>query len=45
VGTLSRDLEAKLVTSEALDSIRTCFFKVVEFLESLNIEAREYLLR
>jgi hypothetical protein len=29
VGALSRDMEAKLVTSEALDSIRTRFFEVV----------------
>ena len=45
VGTLARDLETKLVTSEALDSIRTRYFEVAEFSESLDIEARERLLR
>ena len=29
IGALSRDLEAKLVTGETLDSIRTRFFEVV----------------
>ena len=42
---LSRDLEAKLVTSEALESIRTRFFEVVEISDSLDEEARERLLR
>ena len=42
---LSRDLEAKLVTSEALESIRTRFFEVVEISDSLDEEACERLLR
>ena len=41
---LSRDLEAKLVTSEALESVRTRFFEVVEVSDSLDAEARERLL-
>ena len=41
---LSRDLEAKLVTSEALESVRTRFFEVVEVSDSLDIEARDRLL-
>ena len=38
-------MEAKLVTSEALESIRTRFFEVVEISDSLDKEARERLLR
>jgi hypothetical protein len=45
VGALVRDLEAKLVTSGTLDSIRTRFFEVVEVSDSLDEEARERLLR
>jgi hypothetical protein len=41
---LSRDLEAKLVTSETLESIRTRFFEVVKVSDSLDKEARERLL-
>jgi hypothetical protein len=41
----SREVEAKLVTSEALESIRTRFFEVVEISDSLDEEARERLLR
>ena len=41
----SRDLEAKQVTNEALDSIRTRFFKVIELSNSLDEEARDRLLR
>jgi hypothetical protein len=41
---LSHDLEVKLVTSEALESIRTRFFEVVEVSDSLDEEARERLL-
>ena len=42
---LSRDLEAKLVTNEALESVRTRFFEVVELSDSLDAEARMRLLR
>jgi hypothetical protein len=45
VRALSRDFEAKLVTSEALESVRTRFFEVVEVSDSLDEEARERLLR
>jgi hypothetical protein len=41
----SREVEAKLVTSEALEAIRTRFFEVVEVSDSLDEEARERLLR
>jgi hypothetical protein len=37
-------LEAKLVTSETLESIRTRFYEVVELSNSLDKEARERLL-
>ena len=37
-------MEAKLVTSETLESIRTRFFEVAEVSDSLDIEARERLL-
>ncbi len=37
-------MEAKLVTNEALESIRTRFFEVAEVSDSLDIEARERLL-
>jgi len=40
----SRDQEAKLVTSEALELIRTRFYEVVELSDSLDKEARERLL-
>jgi hypothetical protein len=40
----SREVEAKLVTNEALESIRTHSFEVVEVSDSLDIEARERLL-
>ena len=39
---VSRDFEVKLVTSEALESVRTRFFKVSD---SLDAEARERLLK
>jgi hypothetical protein len=42
---LSRDFEAKLVTNEALEQVRTRFFEVVEVSDSLDEEARERLLR
>jgi hypothetical protein len=37
-------LEAELVTSETLESIRTRFYEVVELSNSLDKEARERLL-
>jgi hypothetical protein len=33
------------VTNEALDAMRTRFYKVIELLESLNKEARDHLLK
>jgi hypothetical protein len=45
VTVLSRDLEARLVTSEALEAIRTRFFEAVEVSDSLNEESRDRLLR
>ena len=45
VDRLTRDLQAKLVTSEALDSVRTRFFEVVEISDSLDEEARDRLLK
>lgn len=42
---LTRDLKAKLVTSKALESVRTRFFEVVEVSNTLYEEARERLLR
>jgi hypothetical protein len=44
VRAVSRDFEAKLVTSETLESIRTRFYEVVELSDSLDEEARERLL-
>jgi hypothetical protein len=41
----SRDLKARLVTSETLELIRTRFFEVVKVSDSLDEEARERLLR
>jgi hypothetical protein len=38
-------METKLVTSEALDSIRTRFFKVVQISNSLDEKARDCLLK
>jgi hypothetical protein len=45
VTVISRDLEGELVTSEALESVRTCSFEVVELSDSLDKEARERLLK
>jgi hypothetical protein len=42
---LSRDLQAKLVTSEALDSIRTRFYELSEFINQLDSDEKERLLR
>ena len=41
----ARDVEAKHVTNEALDLVRTRFYEVVELSESLNEEARDRLLK
>jgi hypothetical protein len=41
----TRDVEIKHVTSEALDAMRTRFYKVAELSESLNKEARDRLLK
>jgi hypothetical protein len=38
VVSLTRDLQAKLVTSEALDQIRTRFFEVAEFCDLLDVD-------
>ena len=45
VDQLSRDMEAKLVISETLDQIRTRFFEVSEFSDSLNINEKARLLK
>jgi hypothetical protein len=41
---LTRDVEAKLVTNEALENIRTRFYKVIELFDSLDVDARDRLL-
>jgi hypothetical protein len=43
--TLSRDFEAKLVTSKTLDQIWTRFYKVVEHSDSLDSDEKERLLK
>ena len=45
VGELARDLGAKLVTSEALDQIRTRFFEVAEYGVSLDENERDRLFK
>jgi hypothetical protein len=42
---IARDFEAKLVTSEALDQIRTRFFEIAEYGDSLDDDARDRLLK
>ena len=42
---LARDVEAKHVTNEALNLVRTRFYKVMELSESLNEEARDRLFK
>ena len=42
---LPRDVEAKHVTNEALDAVRTRFYKVVELTKDLDKEARDRLLK
>ena len=41
----SRELQAKLVTSEALDQIRTRFFEVSKYADSLDLDEKERLLK
>ena len=45
VSALSRDMQAKLVMSEALDQIRTRFFEQAEFSDSLDLDEKDRLLR
>ena len=45
INMLSRDMEAKLVTSETLDQIKTRFFEVAEFSDSLDLDEKTRLLR
>jgi hypothetical protein len=45
ISALSRDMDAKLVTSEALDQIRTRFFEVTEFSDSLDLDEKDRLLK
>jgi hypothetical protein len=45
IGGLLRDLQAKLVTSKALDQIRTRFFEVAEYSVSLDKDERNRLLK
>jgi hypothetical protein len=40
-----RDVEAKHVTNEALNAVRTHFYEVVELTEDLDKEARDRLLK
>ena len=42
---ISRDLQAKQVTSEALDQIRTRFFEVAKYSDSLDSDEKERLLK
>jgi hypothetical protein len=41
---ISRDLEAKLNTSKALDQVRTRFFEVSEYFNWLDTEDKDRLL-
>jgi hypothetical protein len=41
---LSRDIQSRLATSEALDQIRTRFFELAEFSDSLDSEENDRLL-
>ena len=40
-----RNVEAKHVTNEALNAVRTRFYKVVELTKDLDKEARDRLLK
>ena len=42
---LARDFQTKLITSEALDQIRTRFFEVVEYGALLDEDTRDRLLK
>ena len=41
---LSRDMQSRLITSEALDQIRTRFFELAEFSDSLDLDEKNRLL-
>jgi hypothetical protein len=45
VESLSRDIKAKLNTSETLDHVRTRFFELSEFTDSLDSDEKERLLK
>ena len=45
VNALSRDFHSKLITSETLDQIRTRFFEVAEYSDSLDSDEKERLLK
>ena len=42
---LSRDLQAKLVTSETLDQIRIRFFELSKYSNSLDLDEKNRLLK
>jgi hypothetical protein len=44
VSGLLRDMQSRLFTSEALDSIRTRFFELAEFSDSLDLDEKNRLL-
>jgi hypothetical protein len=41
---LSRDMQSRLITSEALDQIWTRFFELAEFSDSLDLDEKNRLL-
>ena len=45
IQTLTRDLQAKLNTSEALDHVRTRFFELSEFTDLLDADEKDRLLK
>ena len=45
VNALSRDFHSKLITSETLDQIRTRFFEIAEYSDSLDSDEKERLLK
>ena len=45
VSNISRELQAKLITSKALDQIRTRFFEVSKYSDSLDLDEKERLLK
>jgi hypothetical protein len=42
---LSRDMQAKLNTSRALDHVRARFFKLKEFTDELDLNEKKRLLK